>query len=67
MKVCQWKVGPDHIYENITKAKKKAGMLFSADFDRIRMNLMVYIKMSCQLRKFEFNVFSIIHLNAHNF
>ena len=67
MKVRQWKVGPDHIYEKseyvnlgvfknycgsfdknvdekITKARKKAGMLFSADFDRRRMNPMVYIK-----------------------
>ena len=67
MKVRQWKVGPNHIYEksefvnlgvfknhcgsfdksidqNITRARKKAGMLFSADFDRRRMNPMVYIK-----------------------
>ena len=67
MKVRQWKVGPNHIYEkseyvnlgvfknccgsfdknidkNITKARKKAGMLFSADFDRRKMNPMVYIK-----------------------
>ena len=68
MKVRQWKVGPNHIYEkseyvnlgvfknycgsfdknidideNITEARKKAGMLFSADFDRRRMNPMVYI------------------------
>ena len=27
----------------ITKARKKAGMLFSADFDRRRINPMVYI------------------------
>ena len=29
---------------NITKARKKTGMLFSADFDTRRMNPMVYIK-----------------------
>ena len=67
MKVRQWRIGPNHIYEkseyvslgvfknycgsfdknideNITKARKNAGMLFSADFDRRRMNPMVYIK-----------------------
>ena len=33
-----------NIDENITKARKKAGMLFSADVDRRRMNPMVYIK-----------------------
>ena len=33
-----------NIDENITKATKKAGMLFSADFDRRRLNPMVYIK-----------------------
>ena len=67
MKVRQWKVDPNHIYEksehvnlgvfknycgsfdknideNITKARKKAEMLFSVDFDRRRMNPMVYIE-----------------------
>ena len=33
-----------NIDENITKARKKAGILFSADFDRRKMNPMVYIK-----------------------
>ena len=33
-----------NIDENINKAIKKAGMLFSADFDGRRMNPMVYIK-----------------------
>ena len=33
-----------NIDDNITEARKKAGMLFSADFDRRRMNPMVYIK-----------------------
>ena len=32
------------IDENITKARKEAGMLFSAEFDRGKMNPMVYIK-----------------------
>ena len=73
MKVCQWKVGPNHIYENyeylnlgvfknhcgsfdknvgenIAKARKKAGMLFSADFDRRRMNPMFFIKFWRQAR-----------------
>ena len=63
MKECQWKVGPNHIYEksehvnfgvfNLVikilmrtslRPEKNAGMLFSADFDRRRMNLMVHIK-----------------------
>ena len=33
-----------NIDENITKARKKAGMLFSARFDRKRTNPLVYLK-----------------------
>ena len=33
-----------NIDENITKARKKAGMLFSARFDRRRINPLVYLK-----------------------
>ena len=33
-----------NIYENITNARKKSGMLFSARFDRRRTNPLVYPK-----------------------
>ena len=32
-----------NVYENITKARKKSDMLFSARFDRRRTNLLVYL------------------------
>ena len=66
MKVHQWKVGPNHIYEmseyvnlglfsnycgsfdknidkKITNARKKAGMLSSADFNKRIMDSTAYI------------------------
>ena len=51
MKARQWNVGPNYcgsfdknIDENITKTRKKAGMLFSANFDRRRANPLIYVK-----------------------
>ena len=46
-------------YEYANKNRLIAGVVFTRNF--------ILVKVSSQSRKFEFNVFSIIHLNDHNF